>query len=210
MKFAGRCLDYHPEFSRPWHGGPNATYQRTHLRQSARVCEKCPLRRTYTGDSSSSLILARFALTNNGNALLATVKVAEKDYSFVVDTGSTGTVFDASTRLGLPVGSVTGAGAEGKVEFKLFQPPDAKVGRIPLALVDAVCATDLKPLREVSGQDIRGILGMDFLGRHVVHIDMEKGELLLLESAPKRAGVELPISWKPGSLPFVEAEICAK
>ena len=155
----------------------------------------------------SDLILARFALANNGNALLATVTVADHDYSFVVDTGSTTTCFDTSFPLVLPVGVQTAGGAEGEVEVKLFRPPDAKVGGVPLAPLDAVGAADLKLLREVSGQYIRGMLGMDFLGRYVVHIDMERGEVLLLKSAPKRAGVALPVSYEPGTVPFVGAEI---
>jgi hypothetical protein len=160
-----------------------------------------------TPEIPSDLILERFAVSKNGDALLVPVRVAEKDYLFVVDTGATGTVFDASLPLGQPVDVVTGNGSEGQVELKLYQPPDAKVGRTSLGPLDAVACLDLKSIRQVWGQPIQGILGMDFLGRYVVHIDIEKGELLLLKSAPKSAGVELPISWEPGELPFVAAEI---
>ena len=48
---------------------------------------------------------------------------------------------------------------------------------------------------------------MDFLGRYVVHIDIDKGVFLLLKSVPSSAGLEVPISWKPGETPFVVAEI---
>ena len=102
---------------------------------------------------------------------------------------------------------VTVVGPGGKVEVKLYDPPEAKLGQTSLGPLDAVAGIDLNSIRQVWGHPIQGILGMDFLGRYVVHIDREKGELLLLKSAPRNAGVELPISWEPGDPPFVPAEI---
>jgi hypothetical protein len=154
----------------------------------------------------SALVLERFAVAKNGDGLMVPVRVGKRDYLFEVDTGATITVFDVSIPLGEPVDVVSVDGAEGKVLVKLYHPPEARVGRSSLGPLDAVAGMDLSSLREVLGRPIRGILGMDFLGRYVVHIDIERGELLLLKSAPNDAGVELPISWAPGDHPFVVGE----
>jgi hypothetical protein len=157
----------------------------------------------------SDLILERLVVAKNGDGLLVPVRVAQKDHLFQVDTGATCTVFDTSFPLGEPVGVVSADGPEGEVEVKLYHPPDARVGRTSLGPLDAIASMDLNAVRQVSGHPIQGILGMDFLGRYVVHIDVEKGELLLLRSPPKDAGVELPISWEPGDHPFVVGEIAS-
>jgi predicted aspartyl protease len=155
----------------------------------------------------ADLIMERFAVANNGDLLLVPVSVAGKVRPFVVDTGATGTLFDSSIPLGHPFDVITANGAEGKVKVKLHRPPDATVGRTSLGPLASVAAMDLKSFRQVSGHPIDGFLGMDFLGRYVVHIDIEKGVLLLLKSVPTSAGVEVPISWEPGDTPFVVAGI---
>jgi hypothetical protein len=125
----------------------------------------------------------------------------------LADTGVAITCFDTSVTLGQPVGPYTGYGAEGNVEIKLYHPPEASIGRISLGHLQWVTGMDLNLLRESFGHDIRGLLGMDFLGKHVVHIDVENGELLLLKEAPKGSGAEVPILWEPGNNPFVQAEL---
>ncbi len=159
-----------------------------------------------TSEIPSDLILERFTVPKNGDFRLVPVRFTGKDYLFVVDTGSTRSFFDASLPLGQPVDELTAEGTEGQVEGKWYRPPDAKVGRIALGLVDSVPGIDLKSIRQVSGHPIQGMLGMDFLGRYVVHIDIERGEVLLLRSAPMSAGVELPLSWEPDDHPYVSAE----
>src|SRR2546428_669450 len=118
-----------------------------------------------TPEIPSNLVLERFAVSKHGDALLVPVRVAEKDYLFVVDTGATGTVFDTSFPLGQPVDVVTAEGSEGKVEIMLYHPPEARLGRTSLGPLDAVAGMDLNSIRQVWGHPIQGILGMDFLGR---------------------------------------------
>lgn len=72
------------------------------------------------------------------------------------------------------------------------------MGDVPLALV-RVFVEDLESIRRVSGHDVRGILGMDFLRRYVVEIDPDCGKLRLLDKAPATAGVTAPIEFANGS-----------
>src|SRR5207302_2014602 len=66
---------------------------------------------------------------------------------------------------------------------------------------------DLRKIREASGEPIMGFLGMDFLGRYVVRIDPDRGEVLFLKSVPEDAGVPFPMPWSPDTIPEVTAEV---
>jgi predicted aspartyl protease len=152
------------------------------------------------------LILQRFAVNKGGDALLVPVKIAGKDRLFVVDTGCTTTVVEESLPLGEPQRVVTADTPAGKVNVRLYRVPEASVGGLPLG-VDEVMGVDLKWIRELFGYPIEGILGMDFLGRYVVHIDFDRGELLLLKSVPKDSGEVVPIRSNSGGLPELKAWI---
>jgi hypothetical protein len=160
-----------------------------------------------TSEIPADLVLERFAVAKNGDDLLVPVTVAGKDHLFVVDTAATATVFDVSLPLGQPIDVVTMTVPEKKIEIKVYNPPDAKIGRVSLRPLPGVLGEDLNLIRQVTGLPVLGILGTDFLGRHVVHIDVEKGELLILKSPPNGAGEGLPISWEPGGLPLVTGEV---
>jgi hypothetical protein len=160
-----------------------------------------------TREIPPELILERFSVSKDGDALLVPVRVAENNLLFLADTGAAITWLDTSVPLGQPVGAYAAYGTEGNAEVKLYHPPDASIGRVSLGPLQSVAAMDLNSLRESFGHDIRGLLGMDFLGKHVVHIDVENGELLLLKEAPKGSGIEVPITWVPGNHPVIQAEL---
>ena len=81
--------------------------------------------------------------------------------------------------------------------------PVASVGKLPFRVSDSVGAMDLQKLRDVVGEPLKGVLGMDFLGQHVVHVDFDKGELLFLKSAPTDTRDVVSIFWEPGESPEV-------
>ena len=163
------------------------------------------------GDSSSTipteLILERFTVAKNGDDLLIPVRFAGKDHLFVVDTGASITLFDTSLPLGQPVDLATIDTPGGKTKIPLYNPPEAFVGKLPLRGLKIVAGKDLTSLRQASGNPIEGILGMDFLGKHVVHIDVPRGELLLLKSAPRNGDEAWPISYDAGGLPYTGATV---
>jgi hypothetical protein len=59
--------------------------------------------------------------------------------------------------------------------------------------VNKVLGKDMTPLREVSGLPIEGVLGMDFLSRHVIRMDFDKGELSFLTAAEPLSGTAIPL-----------------
>jgi hypothetical protein len=106
-----------------------------------------------------------------------------RDYAFIIDTGSSLTVYDSffKPHLGELVDTNTANMGAGKASLPLYHAPKARVGHLSLQSVTPVGCTDLSVVREavrqVSGQEIYGIIGMDFLRNHVLRIDFEKKTL---------------------------------
>ncbi len=150
------------------------------------------------------LILERFQVNTGGDALLVPVKIAGKERLFLVDTGSTITVIDESVPVGAFLGVVPAKTPQGEAKVKLHSPPPASLASLPLRL-DVVACTDLTTIRDACGHPIEGILGMDFLSQFVVHIDFDRGELLLLKSVPKDAGEVFSLHSSPRDILEIEA-----
>ena len=150
------------------------------------------------------LILERFAVNKGGDCLLVPVKIAGKERLFLVDTGCTTTTVDKAILLGKPRELAMTDTPQGKILVEVHASPDGSVGHVPLR-IDSVLGTDLNKFREASGYPIEGILGMDFLARYAVHVDFDRGELLILKQAPQSAGDVLPIRWNDVDLPALDA-----
>jgi predicted aspartyl protease len=152
-------------------------------------------------------VLERFTVPKGGDGLIVPVKVLGKERLFLVDTGCTHTVFDAALPLGPARRTMRGMTPTGEVEVKLYDAPPATLGKLRLKGVDQVVTTDLVRLREASGYEIEGVLGMDFLKHHVVHVDFDRGELLILKSVPAEAGRPLRFLPDRGGCPEVMAKL---
>ena len=100
---------------------------------------------------------------------------------FCVDTGAWKTIFDTSLRseLGQSLGTTTAATPSGFIEVELFRTPQASVGLLDLSSVDTVGCHDLTKMRYASGQEIFGILGMDFLRNYAIELDFDAGKCRL-------------------------------
>ncbi len=148
-------------------------------------------------------VLARFPVARGGDGLIIPVRIGGRDRPFLVDTGSSNTVLDQADPPGRPDHFETARTSRGSVKFPVYRAPEATVGGIALE-VPFVGGLDLQQIRLISGRPIEGILGLDFLGRHVLHLDCDRGELLLLKAAPADAGEALPMTWEDGEEPTVD------
>jgi Aspartyl protease/PDZ domain len=156
-------------------------------------------------------VLERFAIFTDGDGLLLPVELNGKQYLFLVDTGATNTVYDSSLRafLGEPTRTEEVETPNRNVTIPLFKAPDARLGRFSLRGDSPVLCMDMSGIRRVSGHAIYGILGMDFLGKHVFHVDPKRGELVFLRVPSPAAldrGRRLQVSWV-GAYPHVEAHL---
>lgn len=161
----------------------------------------CPA--SVSGVEASPLVLEEIDVFDDGDFLLAPLTIAHKRYLFVLDTGSDCSVFDVSVLPGPPRETIKANTPDGNVELKLFNAPQVMLGKTPLLGKDLVAGADLTTFRETQGYDIRGIIGMDFLRRHVVRIDFDKGKLYFQREADQ-AGQPVPLVFQISSpLPYV-------
>jgi hypothetical protein len=133
----------------------------------------------------------------DGGPIIVPVKIKGKKYPFVVDTGCSISVFDASLRslLGKPVRWDSTMTANGERVVAVFKPPIAHVGRQPLPRDGVVAVHDVfRELRNKHGVKVWGCLGMDFLKKYAVRIDFDKGRLALLRSAVGTGGHRLRLA----------------
>ncbi|MCD4823081.1 MAG: aspartyl protease family protein [Phycisphaerae bacterium] len=131
-------------------------------------------------------VIERFKLSAGGAPIVVPVTIGGKTYSFLLDTGSARTTFDESLRplLGEPKDTVELQTPDKKKHtISTYYAPDAMLGKkISLKRGGLVMCVDLSKAREVTGLDIRGIVGMGLLRRYVLRLRFDDGVLEFLES----------------------------
>lgn len=148
-----------------------------------------------TRGAENSLIES-FDLGAEGYFLVVPVTLDGETYPFVVDTGATHCVYDIALRpwLGkLRTRSTTVQTAGGSANVELYDSPDARIGRVSLRGKESVVCADLDMIRQVSGQDIYGLVGMDVLRRYVVRYDPDQRVIEFHDAVPQDSGVGVPL-----------------
>lgn len=131
--------------------------------------------------------VVEFAVGKHGRPILVPVDLSTGErVHFLVDTGATISVFDHTlvNGTGTQTGITTLRTPAGDVYARLYKCPIASVGPLPLDVIGEVASIDLQPIRLISGDDIRGIIGMDFLRAYAFEIDFDDGKLRLWNRAP--------------------------
>ncbi len=137
--------------------------------------------------------LAEFDIAKDGDLPILPVKLDGRQYSFVLDTGSDFTVYDRSLLPSRPWRSVPVETLSGRKVIDVFDAPNASIGKLSLRHRSLVPGTDLQMIRQLSGYDIRGIVGMDFLSKYVIQLDIAAGKVIFSDSATGDLGQRLPI-----------------
>jgi len=138
-------------------------------------------------------LLEEFRIPRDGQPIVLPVKLGGKTYSFLLDSGTSSTTFDISLRdlLGEPkVKRDAGIDEDGNVrEFNIYYAPDAKLGKLSFLYGGTVLCVDLTILRESTGLDIRGVIGVGFMRRYMLQLDFDSGTLRIFKSgAGKQVG----------------------
>ena len=115
--------------------------------------------------------------------IILPLSMGGKTYPFLIDTGCTYSVFDASMRadLGSPIGQGIGETPAGDVKTETFFSPAATVGKLKFSSHRPVACLDLTVVRESLGREVRGMLGVDFFRDKVVVFDFDEGRLNVLK-----------------------------
>lgn len=160
-----------------------------------------------------SIIIEEFEVFTDGDALLVPVDVGGKRYSFQVDTGYCVSAYDKSLRplLGDARGTKLMTAPTGAIRVDFHEPPTARLGKMNLHSETQVGCLDYQKMRDVSGLDHYGVIGMDVLGDHVVRLDSDSGKLMFLRSPGATVGDGLPLIYFK-QLPFVVIDVpsCGK
>jgi len=140
------------------------------------------------GDDASQNVIASFPISDEG-VLLLPVKIGDKTYRFIVDTGATFCCFDPALPLGRRLKTVKiGAAAGDFINVEVHEPPAVTIGPLALDAPRGVLAFDLTRFRESLDLEVHGIVGMDFLNRYIVRIDPDTGELRFFKTLPPDSG----------------------
>lgn len=157
-------------------------------------------------------ILAEFKITKNGGPILLPITFIDKELLFLLDTGSSLTVFDTSLRHELgKVKKVEKALTHGGlIKTEIFDAPVAFLGPLSLKDCNEVSCLDLKMLSLIEGRIISGIIGLNFLKRYVIQIDFDQGTLSFLhpvEGQHPEWGIELPLKYDTMGWPQITGNI---
>lgn len=150
-----------------------------------------------------------FPIGAHGRPLIVPVQIGYTTVQCLVDTGAAHTTFDTILRgkLGQARGLMRIETPSGTIEIPQYDSPPATVGPFSLNSESRVLCWDLSPLRMATGEEVYGVLGMDFLRRYIVTIDFDKGRLSLATTDLKpTAAVPIPIRWQQGC-PVIALEL---
>jgi predicted aspartyl protease len=157
-------------------------------------------------------ILAEFKIAKNGGPILLPVTFKGKELLFVLDTGTSHTAFDNSLKLELgKVKKIEKALTLGSpIKTEIFDAPEAFLGTLNLKDSNEVSCLDLKMLSLIDGRTISGIIGLNFLKKHILQIDFDQGTLSflqLVEGQDPNWGIELLLRYDKIGWPYITSNI---
>src|SRR5207244_9513809 len=129
-------------------------------------------------------------------------------YSFGLDTGSSMSAFDTSMRsiVGESLVEVTAQSPE-NTTVNIYKTPRASLGRLQLQEGAPAALVDLSRFSSLTGYDISGYIGMDFLVGHVVQINFDQGRVYFLRSPGEDPGVAVPLIIEDEDNPVPAVEV---
>lgn len=145
-----------------------------------------------------------FPMSSYLDVVTIPVKIGSKEYQFVVDSGSAANVAHKTLLplVGEFVRTQKGRGAGGE-SFHVDEhwPPTMQVGSMDLDNMGWIICYDMRILREATGRNIEGILGMPFFEKYIVQMNFDQNQLVILPTSIKpRAEWGTPIPTPYGLL----------
>lgn len=160
-------------------------------------------------DFDSAKVIEQFNASNDGVGVLSLpVTINSKKFNFILDTGSSGVLYDVAflSILGKPKKQEKAKTQAGTFELTTFNSPEAFIGGISLKTSSDVVTSDLRSIREWSGGDYYGVIGMSFLKNHILRIDFDKGVVSFLRVLGSKPGHAFPLFFEHGVI-YTEAFI---
>ena len=106
------------------------------------------------------------------------VTIENKSHLFAVDSGCMRSVVHESLRPLLKSGPIENSLFVD--EIPVYWPPAMRVGSIDVDELGFVSCFDLSRVREVTGRDVEGILGIPLFEKYVIQMDFDRNHLVIL------------------------------
>jgi len=153
--------------------------------------------------------LAQFRITRYGNQIVIPVKFKDRELWFLLDTGSSFTIFSSSFKsdLGELQGTAKAKTPRNEINADMYNAPDAYLGSLNLKSCGVVLCMDIEVAGYADGKKISGIIGMSFLRKYMVYIDFDADTISFIESVPNerlRWGQACDISYGSGGLAHIK------
>jgi len=160
----------------------------------------------------SPKVLAKFSIQKGEDHIILPVNYKGKEYSFVLYTGASFTLFDASLKneLGDVKKTETVTTPGDTITVEVFDVPEAFLGPFNLRCCGQIGCVDIRKLDAFKNKEVSGIIGMDLLSKHIVQIDFDSGELLFLEPAGGENhewGEVFPIRYRRKGIPQIAGTV---
>ena len=157
-------------------------------------------------------VLAKFKIAKGGDPILLPVTFKEKEYLFLLDTGSSHTAFDTSFKheLGEVKRVKKGLTAGNPIMAEFVNAPEALLGPLNLKECGEVACLDIQMISLVLGRKVSGIIGMNFLKKYVVQINYDKRTLSFLQPVEAQHpdwGIELALRYDSLGWPYITGNI---
>lgn len=156
--------------------------------------------------ADAEAVIERFRIPKDSHWIQLPVAIKGKRYRLLLDTGAYCTAYDKPLWSLLGKQNALGEFAEVNATVPFFDPPDARLGQLTLPKDSLVMGADMKEMREDFGEDVHGILGMDFLKRHVFRMDVDRGEIVFLRKVGPDPGQRLAVTLMH-DLPYVRINL---
>jgi hypothetical protein len=156
-----------------------------------------------------------FTFTKGETPICLPVIFKGKEFCFILDTGSSNTVFDVLFKheLGKPKSLAEAKTTSDSILVQTYDALPAFIGPYSMQNCDKVACLNLKMLTLITGKEISGLIGMNFLRKHVLQIDFDNGRLLFLKIPKEKNfdwGEEFTISFNSLGLPQIKGNVLGR
>lgn len=150
-------------------------------------------------------VSAEFPISIYPDLIFVPVTIGASEHLCVVDSGAGGYIFHTTLRqkLGASLGPRLITSADGSISIaELFKGPDARIGAITLKKDTPALCYDLSSMREVSGRDIEGLIGLPLFQSYIVQMDFDAHRIVI-----RSPSIPPETAWgKPINLAYNEAK----
>jgi PDZ domain/Aspartyl protease len=156
-------------------------------------------------------ILASVRLSAPGEPICVPARVGDRETLLLFDTGTSHTILDPVLlkNASPSVKRVEVDAGRSNTTLALYRAPRMEIAGIACDWIEEVLADDLGLFREATGAKFYGVLGMDFISRFVIHIDVDNRLLLVCspESAANAPGVSVPVHFNRVGCPTIDVRL---